>query len=221
MKEPVSECTARPALKLPDLLEPFLTLLDEPYKLPVCRSCQAALLPKSVMDHLRKHHRLSVELRTTVRSLVATLPPFDFKDVPQNLDGSASVDALRVVDAFQCKHCAFIRRDVTDVRKHINQEHEITAAGNYDRIQAQSWFGGRRAVYWRVRVRPTTTTTVEEGCEKRDSDPAVNTRTVRPTVEQSESNCRFGFFGKGFGPRDPVTGRPVVGNGEPGAWRLL
>ena len=165
--------------QLPDPLKPYLILLDDPVGLLVCRGCQAALLPKSLLDHLRKTHELPPGLtRSDVRSLVATLPSLDFDDVPKKPDGSVPTEALRVVDAFQCKHCPFIRRDLTDVRKHINQEHQISAAGSYDQVQAQSWFGGRRAVYWRVSVPKTGI--VREG-----------------------PPCIWGFYGKGFGGRRP------------------
>jgi len=179
MNDPINASAAERVPKLPDQLKPFLTLLDEPLGLPVCRGCQAASLPKSLMDHLRKHHQLPVELKKTVESLVATLPSLDFDDVPSRLDGSDAMEALRVVDAFQCQHCAFIRRDVTDVRKHINKEHNISAAGGYGQIRAQSWFRGRRAVYWRVRV--------------------------VPAVNLEGGQCRWGFFGGGFGHRRPQT----------------
>ncbi len=181
MNSPVCPNADGPIYKLPEQLKPFLTLLDAPLGLPVCRDCQAALLPKSLIDHLRKHHQLPVGYRSAVRSLVAMLPSLDFEDVPNKLDGSAPIEALRVVDAFQCKHCSFIRRDISDVRKHINKEHKLSAADSYNQIQAQSWFGGRRAVYWRVCVEAT--------------DPAEG---VGPP-------CVWGFFGKGFGDKRPTT----------------
>jgi hypothetical protein len=167
--------------QLPDTLKPYLILLDGPVGLPVCRACQTALLPKSVLDHLRKHHQLPAGLRGTVRSLVATLPTLGFDDVPKKPDGSAPLEALRVVDAFQCKHCLFIRRDLTDVRKHINQEHNLSAAGSYNQMQAQTFFGGRRAVYWQVCVVPKT------------------------RILQEEPPCIWGFYGKGFGHRRPTA----------------
>lgn len=166
---------------LPEPLKPYLELLDDPVGLPVCRACQAALLPKSLLDHLRKNHQLPVGLRGIVRSLVATLPSLDFRDVAQKPDGSDPLEALRVVDAFQCKHCRFIRQDLSDVRKHINQEHHISAAGSYDRIHAQSWFGGRRTVYWRISDLPSI-------------------HTVR-----EEPPCIWGFYGRGFGHRRPTV----------------
>ncbi|TVY27888.1 hypothetical protein LHYA1_G003004 [Lachnellula hyalina] len=141
-------------------------------------SCQNALLPRSVMDHLRKQHQLPVELRPAVRSLVSILPQLDASDLPRRPDGSAPLEALRIVEAFQCKKCLFIRQDITDVRKHINKEHDLSAAGNYDEIQAQSWLGGRRAVYWRVEV----------GLEELVDDGP---------------HCVWGFFGAGFGDKLP------------------
>jgi hypothetical protein len=130
------------------------------------------------MDHLRKHHQLPVNLRATVKSLVATLPFLEFKDISNKPDGSAPTKALRVVDAYQCKRCPFIRRDLTDVRKHINKEHQVSATGSYDKIEAQTWFGGRRASYWKVCVPPQ-----------------------REFPE--EPQCVWGFYGKGFGERTP------------------
>jgi hypothetical protein len=205
MSDQINVGAARPLSsippQLPDQLSPFLTLLNTPVTLPVCRDCQAALLPKSVLDHLRKHHNLPVELRRAVRSLVATLPPLDFDNVSCNPDGSEPVEALRVVDAFQCKHCPFIRRDVTDMRKHINQEHQMSAASGCVPIQAQSWFGGRRAVYWRVCVAPTG---MREGGDHAIEDSIVD--SMKDVMNVDTLSCRWGFFGKGWGHRHPVNG---------------
>jgi len=105
MNTPVS--MVEPVPEVFKQLEPFLLLAVGPacveslLGLPVCRECQAALLPKSLMDHLRKQHKLPVELRGAVRSLTEILPSLDFDDVPNNTDGSAPVEALRVVDAFR------------------------------------------------------------------------------------------------------------------------
>jgi hypothetical protein len=180
----------KPSPQLPDQLKPFLILLDNPEGLPVCCGCQAALLPKSVLDHLRKQHQLPAELRGIVKSLVATLPSRDFADVPNEPDGSPPLEALRVVGAFQCKHCPFIRRDVTDVRKHINQEHSVSATGNYDQIEAQSWFGGRRAIYWRV-------------CDPPKS--AASTSYTPLDFESEGPPCLWGLYGKGFGDKSPMN----------------
>jgi hypothetical protein len=64
------------------------------------------------------------------------------------------------------------------VRKHINKEHGISASGSYDEIQAQSWLGGRRAVYWRVEV---------YGADGANEGP----------------QCTWGLFGKGWGDKTP------------------
>jgi hypothetical protein len=130
------------------------------------------------MDHLRKQHQLPVNLRATVRSLVSTLPSIDISDLPSDWDGYPPIKALRVVEAFQCKHCRFIRRDLTDVRKHINKEHGLSASGSYDEIQAQSWLGGRRAMYWRV------DTCIEEG---------------------EGPQCTWGLLNTGWGDKTPRT----------------
>lgn len=174
-----TDSAARSISRLPADLRPFLHLLDEPAGLSVCRECEAAILPKSLLDHLRKHHQLPVELRKAVRALVATLPPLDFNSVPNKPDGSAPLDDLRVVNAYQCKHCPLIRRDLTDVRKHINKEHQLSATEGYGQIQAQSWFGGRRAAYWRV--------------------------CVAPKEKEGEGlGCVWGFYGKWPGNRPPA-----------------
>ncbi|KAG4431400.1 hypothetical protein IFR05_013111 [Cadophora sp. M221] len=163
---------------IPNELTPYLTLLAHPPNppLPICIECQAAVLPKSLLDHLRKHHSLPLELRSSVRSFVASVPNplLDFGDVVCNVDGSEPMGKLKVVDAWRCRVvvrverqledermgeseeggresvCGFIRRDVTDVRRHVNLVHGVGAAGRYEACKAQSWFGGRRAVYWRV-----------------------------------------------------------------------
>jgi Orsellinic acid/F9775 biosynthesis cluster protein D len=167
-----------PGPVLPDQLKPYLTILDKPLGLPVCIICQNAVLPRSLMDHLRKQHQLPANLRSVVRYFVSTLPALDVSDLPSDWDGYPPNEALRVVEAFQCKHCRFIRQDLTDVRKHINKEHGISASGSYDEIQAQSWLGGRRALYWRVEV--CIADGVKEGPQ-----------------------CIWGLFGKGWGDKTP------------------
>lgn len=164
---------------LPEELNSYLILCVDPAGLPICRGCEAALLPKSVLDHLRKHHQLPAGLRASVKSLVASLPNLDFGDVANRPNGSSPLQEVRIVDAYQCEHCHFIRRDLTDVRKHINQVHGLSATGGYCKIKAQSWFGGRRASYWQVCV------------EKDDRD------------EPDIPKCVWGFYGKGFGERTP------------------
>ena len=173
------EQTAMADLQFLEPLKPWLIVLDRPLGLPICLKCQNAILPRSLMDHLRKQHDLPVSLRAAVRFLVSKLPPLDNSDLPTQPDGSAALTELRVVEAFQCKHCSFIRQDVTDVRKHINKEHHLSAAGNYEQIQAQSWLGGRRAVYWRV-------------------DASI------PKAVDTGPDCRwFALYAKGFGEKAP------------------
>ncbi|KAG9229056.1 hypothetical protein BJ875DRAFT_475881 [Amylocarpus encephaloides] len=163
---------------LPEQLKPFLTLLDDPLGLPVCLLCQNAVLPKSLMDHFRKQHNIPTDIRPYFRSLVSTLPSLEPSDLPSKPHGSRSLRTLRVIKAFQCKECPFIRQDVTDVRKHINKEHNNSAAGNYDEIPAQTWLSGRRAVYWRVEV---------------------------GTPDPEDPPCVWGFYGTGFGSKTPKT----------------
>ncbi|KAH7369495.1 hypothetical protein BKA65DRAFT_486394 [Rhexocercosporidium sp. MPI-PUGE-AT-0058] len=149
---------------IPQSLTSYFTLHTHPpnHPLPLCIQCQAAVLPKSLLDHLRKHHHLPPELRSVVRSFITSLPDMsksvDFKDVRCNTDEAVPVVGLRVVGAWRCKmvdvegegECSFIRRDVTDIRRHVNLVHGAGAGGMYEACRAQSWFGGRRAVYWRV-----------------------------------------------------------------------
>jgi hypothetical protein len=168
-----------PQTEFPPELQPFLTFLEEPFGLPVCLVCQSAVLPKSLMDHLRKQHQLPADLRTAVRTLVATLPPLSTSDLATKPNGSPPLKALRISEAFQCKHCSFIRRDLTDVRKHINKEHGLSATGSYDQVQAQSWLGGRNAIYWRVEQHLT------------------------PKVIEEGPPCVWGFFGGGWGDKTP------------------
>lgn len=164
---------------IPEELKPFLVLLEWPFGLPVCLCCRSAILPRSVMDHLRKQHKLPANLRQAVRTLLSALPSdFDASDLPRRPDNSGPVKELRVVEAFQCKRCLFIRQDLTDVRKHINQEHAASATDGYEPIQAQSWLGGKRAVYWKVDM--WSDETVDEG-----------------------PSCVWGLFGKGWGDKTP------------------
>lgn len=202
LNDPITSSTGASTPQLPAELTPSLTLLSHPTPLLIYLTCHAALLPKSVLDHLRKHHQLPVELRSSVRSFVDTLPALDFDDVASNADGSAPVPALAVYDAFQCKQCGFIRRDVTDVRKHVNQEHGASAAGAYEQIRAQTWFGGRRAVYWRV--------SDGAGEGKEDVVKEASRERGRPVApNNSQSLCRWGLFGKGFGDKTPRSWREV------------
>lgn len=206
LNDPLPPSIGAPTPKLPPEFTPYLTLLSHPTALPICLICRAALLPKSLLDHLRKHHQLPVELRSALRSLVATLPAIDFDDVASNAEGSAPVSALQVYEAIQCKQCGFIRRDVTDVRKHVNQEHGASAAGAYEQVRAQTWFGGRRAVYWRVSegVGEEKEDVVKEG-----NSEALDEEEEPVAPNNTQSLCRWGLFGKGFGDKTPRSWREV------------
>lgn len=205
-----SVTTAAP--QVPDSLQPYITLLGgstSELPIPVCLGCEVAVLPKSLMDHLRKHHQLPAELRGAVRLFLATHPNLhlDFDDMPRRVDGWPPVEGIRVVDAFQCKRCEFIRRDVTDVRKHINQEHGMSAAEGYEPIRAQSWFGGSRAVYWRV-------CSCEEGSGASSEEVASDDGPILPVGIDFGTVCVWGFYGKGFGDRKPRSWRETgVGDG--------
>ncbi|PVH74452.1 hypothetical protein DL98DRAFT_604408 [Cadophora sp. DSE1049] len=170
--------SAEQAVSIPTPLTPYLTTHTQPPNptLPICISCQAAVLPKSLLEHLRKHHQLPADLRSAVRSFIDSLPGeskgVDFGDVQCGGDGTEPVEGLKVVGAWRCrvrvdglggageevngdggKECGFIRKDVTDLRRHVNLVHGVGAKGAYEACKAQSWFGGRRAVYWRVEER--------------------------------------------------------------------
>ena len=164
------------------------------------------------------------------------------------------------------KECGYIRRDVTDIRRHINLVHGIGAKGMYEACEAQSWFGGRRAVYWRVdgggngggdgrdrgidsvgggedgvgcaggnRDRDRGGDVVmseagdEEGQVRLDVEGSLEESRMEVLNEKNElhegkegegedstkrletpvftSLCRWGFYGKGFGDKTPMTWR--------------
>jgi hypothetical protein len=129
------------------------------------------------------------------------------------------------VVAYQCKRCSFIRKDASDVRRHVNSVHEVSAAGGYGEVRAQTWFGGRRAVYWRVCGGAEIG---EEGGEKVMGGLVVD--SLVDVVERGEAGgekvvkglkgdslvdvlnadtltCRWGLFGKGWGHRQPMDTR--------------
>jgi len=87
------------------------------------------------------------------------------------------------------------------VRKHVNREHGVTAAGGYEEVKAQSWLGGRRAVYWRVDLE----------AKEEEVDKGV----------VGGLECRFGLFGGGWGDKLPKSwpreGK-VVEDGAPNGW---
>jgi len=68
-----------------------------------------------------------------------------------NEDGNGTGEKKKEEEKEKEIECGFIRRDVTDIRRHVNLVHGVGAKGMYAACEAQSWFGGRRAVYWRVR----------------------------------------------------------------------
>ncbi|KAL2063871.1 hypothetical protein VTL71DRAFT_4365 [Oculimacula yallundae] len=166
--------TTKPTI--PTSVKTYLTLQalssqNELRFLPLCIPCQSAVLPKSLLEHFRKVHNLPAEARGDVRRFIAALPEetraLDFSDVEYALDCvRLNVPGLKVVDAWVCKvaiggmdgrdggervkECGFIRKDVTDVRRHVNSVHGVGARGMYGACKAQSWFSGRRAAYWRL-----------------------------------------------------------------------
>lgn len=177
---------------LPLDLQPYLTLLSCPTSLciPICLLCSSAILPKSLPEHFRKTHpqQFASSLRPVLKSLIPHLPSITFSCIPPNPHNSPPIPELKTVSAYQCKSCLFIRRDLTDVRKHLNQEHGVSAKDGYEEIKAQSWFGGRWAVYWRVRDGKEGEGKEGEGKEEMKIPP-----------------CVWGLFGAGWGDKKPRT----------------
>ncbi|KAK0114815.1 hypothetical protein ONS95_014295 [Cadophora gregata] len=296
--------------------------------IPLCTTCRSAVLPRSLLEHLRKQHALPAELRGLVRGFVDSLTVesrrVGFEDLEGwrggcgNGDGVGEgqgdgegevVKGLRVVRAWRCifvvggggsdngsaegrggegvgeeererkrekrgkrgkrgegkncrgeggKECGFIRRDVTDLRRHVNLVHGVGAKGIYEACLAQSWFGGRRAVYWKVgdgegrsgadagadaggyenengneKARDgdgdvvmgetlhgegTASEETSEMVERIVCEDELNEKMVHESEEAEgqekrlktpvfTSLCRWGFYGKGFGDKTPMTWR--------------
>lgn len=128
-------------------------------------------------------------------------------------NGAMVVEELKVVRAWMCLLCedrdenedadenengkgAFIRKDVTDVRRHVNVVHGASARDAYVEIKAQSWFGGRWAVYWKVDL--VLRLGMEEGEGKEvgeDNWPKLGT--------EFGPSCVWAMFGAGWGDRKP------------------
>lgn len=96
---------------------------------------------------------------------------------------------------------------MTDVRKHVNREHGVSAAGSYEGCRAQSWFGGRRAVYWRVRGEGKGEVVKEMEKEEEEEKEREEEEEGPVAPNNSQSLCRWGLFGKGFGDKTPRSWR--------------
>lgn len=145
------------------------------------------------MRPLRNGARLVEELRV-VRAWVCLLCEENGKENEKNEDENG--------DEYENRKGAFIRKDITDVRRHVNIVHGVSAKDAYEEIKAQSWFGGRWAIYWKVDLDLDLRLEKESGDGKEIGERSwhdMGTGLIPP--------CVWGMFGAGWGGRKPRAWR--------------
>jgi hypothetical protein len=136
-----------------------LIQLNERYGVLIYLSngCRYAVSPAAISDHLRRKHKVQLELRKQVDHYIkGFLFTYDYSIVPLPPDKSAPELVIDVVDGFRCKHCQqspYKTQDRSNARKHENKVHNKKRATDEDllnSVKLQSWFKGRKERYWVV-----------------------------------------------------------------------
>lgn len=117
------------------------------YGLLICigSECRCALSPASTLEHLRRNHRVPVELRQQMDQYTKGFPfKYDYSSVPLPRDGLAPQPIIAVVEVIQCKHCVPFRSQGRKAMKvHGNMDHSNKRVPDEElcyAIRAQSWF---------------------------------------------------------------------------------
>jgi hypothetical protein len=133
-----------------------LIALNVEFQVLLClgNGCCKAISTASIVEHLRKMHRVKLEIRKQVQAYIQEFPvKYDYSTVQLPVDGSAPQAINAVIDGFQCKECPFKTRDRSNIRKHANQVHNKKRRPDdkiFDSVRLQSWFRGKRERYWVV-----------------------------------------------------------------------
>jgi hypothetical protein len=104
------------------------------YRIVVCTTCQFAVVPSQVLQHLKKHHnRLTHQQRRTIAEKVCSLPQLALveSDVIYPRPNQLPIDTLPVFfDGLKCigKHedgnaCRYMCRTTTGMQKHCKDKH--------------------------------------------------------------------------------------------------
>ena len=117
-------------------------------------SCQQALNPEGVNNHLSRKHQVKLESRQQLTKYIKQWQwQYDFRTVPLPLDRSLPQPVLPVLDGFQCKNCNYKTISRSVIRQHCNSKHSqkhIPDKKLFKAVQLQTWFGEKRARYWVV-----------------------------------------------------------------------
>jgi len=140
-------------LPLPEALRAWL-VVNPIFHVIICTSCQQALQPEGVSNHLtRKHHVCRKSRQQLAEYLQQWQWPYDFRSVPLPLDGSQPQPDLLLLSGFQCRDCIFKTTNRSNIRKHSNTKHNKKRLKDeelFQAVQLQTWFIEKRARYWVV-----------------------------------------------------------------------
>ena len=101
--------------------------------------CRCAVSPAAIADHLRRKHKVQLELRKQVERYIEGFPfIYNYSTVQLPLDRSAPQPVIEVVDGFQCQHCQqephgpYKTKDRSNARKHGNKVHDKKRVADED-----------------------------------------------------------------------------------------
>jgi hypothetical protein len=110
--------------------------------------------PVVISDHLRRKHKVQLELRKQVDRYIKGFPfTYDYSTVPLPLEGSRLEPVIDVVDGFRYKYyqqSPYKTQDRSNARKHRNKVHNKKRAADkdlLDSVKLQSWFKGGKERY--------------------------------------------------------------------------
>ncbi|KAI9656420.1 MAG: hypothetical protein M1829_000411 [Trizodia sp. TS-e1964] len=140
-------------------------------------ACLHALEPKSAARHYAEEHHFSLALRKTIANYIQANEEFSCRNNQvQPPNGLQPQPFLQIHhDLYQCKRCLLVKSHPKSIRQHINAAHMLKnfALGEEsNRVAAQTWYPGTKAVWWQVEEAITSQSEVGTRMPSRSRTPA-------------------------------------------------
>lgn len=133
-----------------------LVAVNVEYRVLLClsRGCRKAVSPAGIVEHLRKIHKETPQVRKQVQEFIKGIPwKYDYSTVPLPIDGLAPQPIVPIVDGFHCQQCPFRNHSRKAMKVHGNKEHGCKRIADdelFQPVRLQSWFQDGKERYWVV-----------------------------------------------------------------------
>jgi hypothetical protein len=125
-------------------------------KVLCCVECKEAVRPQSLVEHLKRKHRVAWEVRARVKRYINGFGhDYEHSTIGLPDDGLGPQPLLPISSGFNCRKCNKFRSpNAGRMRRHGNTEHGLRWIADFDeifeKVQIQTWFSNGRQRYWIV-----------------------------------------------------------------------